>query len=310
MNGRIDKPDDWDVFCFDARAGSEIVADVYARGLNSPLDSVLKLTDAAGKQLAFNDDHVDKGEGLSTHYADSYLRVAVPADGTYYLHLGDMQHKGGPEYAYRLRITRRNPILRCGRCPRASPFAVERPFPSPYMPCGRTAFPVRSHWRRRAPRGEFTLCGGLVPANQDQVRLTLTVPPMAEKEPFRLSLEGHATIQGREVFHPAVPAEDMTQAFEYRHLVPAHELMVAVTGNAKSGRALNLPGETLVRIPAGGTARVQVAANGSKSFGKTHLELSEPPDGITIKDVAPSQGGTEIVLQSDAAKVKPGLRGN
>ena len=40
-----------------------IVAEVYARRLDSPLDSVLKLTDAAGKQLAFNDDHEDKAPG-------------------------------------------------------------------------------------------------------------------------------------------------------------------------------------------------------------------------------------------------------
>ena len=61
VNGRIDQPGDWDVFRFDGRAGDQIVAEVYARRLDSPLDSVLKLTDAAGRQLAFNDDHEDKG---------------------------------------------------------------------------------------------------------------------------------------------------------------------------------------------------------------------------------------------------------
>ena len=63
VNGRIDKPDDWDVFCFEGRGGSEIVAEVYARRLNSPLDSVLKLTDADGQQLAFNDDLRTKERG-------------------------------------------------------------------------------------------------------------------------------------------------------------------------------------------------------------------------------------------------------
>src|ERR1035441_8510430 len=45
MNGRIDQPGDWDVFRFQGRAGEAIVAEVYARRLDSPLDSVLKLTD-------------------------------------------------------------------------------------------------------------------------------------------------------------------------------------------------------------------------------------------------------------------------
>ena len=77
VNGRIDRPGDGDVFRFEGQAGEEIVAEVYARRLDSPLDSVLKLTDAAGRQLAFNDDYEDKGAGLNTHHADSLLAATL-----------------------------------------------------------------------------------------------------------------------------------------------------------------------------------------------------------------------------------------
>ncbi len=63
INGRIDRPDDWDVFKFVGRAGEKIVAEVMARRLDSPLDSMLKITDANGKLLAFNDDHEDMEAG-------------------------------------------------------------------------------------------------------------------------------------------------------------------------------------------------------------------------------------------------------
>ena len=105
VNGRIDRPGDRDVFSFEGHAGQEIVAEVLARRLDSPLDSVLKLTDATGRQLAFNDDYEDKSCGLNTHHADSWLSARLPANGTYYLSLSDAQHKGGPEYAYRVRIS-------------------------------------------------------------------------------------------------------------------------------------------------------------------------------------------------------------
>ena len=78
INGRIDRPGDWDVFRFEGRAGEQIVAEVDAPKLQSPLDSVLKLTDASNRQLAFNDDYVDKGSGLSTHHADSLLTSRCP----------------------------------------------------------------------------------------------------------------------------------------------------------------------------------------------------------------------------------------
>jgi hypothetical protein len=43
-----------------------------------------------------------------------------------------------------------------------------------------------------------------------------------------LQVQGRATIQAQTVSHPAVPAEDMMQAFAYRHLVPVQELKLAV----------------------------------------------------------------------------------
>ena len=70
---------------------------------------MLRLTDASGKQLAFNDDYEDKGAGLQTQYADSYLRLKLPASGFYYIYVGDAQQQGGPEYAYRLRISHPRP---------------------------------------------------------------------------------------------------------------------------------------------------------------------------------------------------------
>ena len=109
VNGRIDRPGDWDVFRFEGRAGQQIVAEVDARRLDSPLDSVLKLTDADGKQLAFNDDYEDKGDRVEHAPRRFLLTATLPADGTYYLHLGDAQHKGGAEYAYRLRISAPRP---------------------------------------------------------------------------------------------------------------------------------------------------------------------------------------------------------
>ncbi len=310
INGRIDQPGDWDVFSFEGRAGDEIVAEVYARRLDSPLDSVLKLTDAAGQQLAFNDDNEDKGAGLNTHYADSWLRTTLPAKGTYYLHLGDTQRQGGPEYAYRLRIS-----------PPRPDFAL-RVAPSSVNVRGGASVPLTVYALRRdgfsneiavvladAPPG-FTLGGGKVPANQDQVRLTLLAPPRPTDDPISLSLEGRATIQGRQVVHPAVPAEDMMQAFAYRHLVPAKELDVAVSGRFMSRVSVKILGATPVKIPAGGTARVRLGTPTGAFANRFQLELNDPPEGIAITKVSPVDEGAEIELRSDAAKAKPGLKGN
>jgi hypothetical protein len=233
VNGRIDREGDVDVFRFESRAGDKIVAEVYARRLDSPLDSVLKLTDANDHQLAANDDHEDKGAGLTTHQADSWLSVTLPANGTHYLHISDAQHKGGEAYSYRLRISPPQPDFEL----RVVPSSINA---RAGATAAVTVYALRKDgfsndialMLKDAPRG-FKLSGGKVPANQDQVRLMLTVPPTPSEEPIILRLEGRAIIQGREVVHPAVPAEDMMQAFFYRHLVPAKDLKVAILPRGK-----------------------------------------------------------------------------
>jgi hypothetical protein len=313
VNGRIDQSGDCDVFRFEARAGSQIVAEVFARRLDSPLDSMLKLTDASGRQLAVNDDFEDKGAGLTTHQADSRLCVTLSANGTYYLHLSDTQHNGGPEYAYRLRVAPPQPDFQL------------RVVPSSITARAGTTVPIMVYALRRDGFGEdivlrlkdappgFTLNGGWVPAGQDNMRLTLTVPSTLNKRLLSLCLEGRATIDGQEVCRTAVPAENMMQAFEYRHLVPAKDWLVAVIGGGRNRPALGVTGKEPIKVPAGGMAEVRDAVPSSPLLGSSSqlaVELSEPPEGITIDKVSPGAGALTIHLRADTAKVKPGLKGN
>jgi hypothetical protein len=234
INGRVAQPEDEDVFRFEGHAGDTIVAEVMARRLNSPLDSTLKLTDAQGKQVAFNDDFEDPAAGLTTHQADSFLMATLPADGPYYVHLTDGQNKGGPEYAYRLRISKPAPD-----------FALRVVPASLYVRTG-SSVPVTIHAIRTdgftndislaikdAPPG-CKLKPNVLPAGTNQVKVTLTGPFEPQPAPISLSLEGRAQIAGREVMHQVVPATDMMQAFAYRHLVPAQSLEIAVTGRGRT----------------------------------------------------------------------------
>ncbi len=228
VNGRIEKSGDWDVFSFEGRAGDKVVAEVYARRLNSPLDSILKLTDANDKKLAVNDDYEDKGAGLTTHHADSYISTILPANGTYYIHLGDAQQKGGAAYSYRLRISPPQPDFELRVVPSSINARVRSTVPITVYALRKDGFSDDiTVVLRDAPSG-FNLSGGRVPAKQDQVKLTLKVPPTPTKESISLRLEGRAVIGGREVVRPAIPADDMMQAFIYHHLVPAKDLKVAV----------------------------------------------------------------------------------
>ncbi len=310
VNGRIDQPGDTDVFRIDGRAGDELIAEVTARRLNSPLDSLLRLTDAAGKELAANDDFDDKGAALLTHQADSRIRVKLPVTGSYYLYLADTQGKGGPDFGYRLRISRPQPDFELRMTPASISARAGATVPVTVYALRRDDFTGEIAIKLKDAPGGFILSGGVIPASTDQVRLTLTMPSRPEA-PRALLLEGHATIAGREVRHAGIPAEDMTQAFAYHHLVAAGEWLAEVTGQPRPNAraAWKVESEKAVRLPVGGTAPVHVSLTAPNMAEIIRLELNGAPDGITIQSVETVRDGVDIVLRVDA-KAKAGLKGN
>jgi hypothetical protein len=306
VNGHIDQPGDWDVFRFEGLAGQQVVAEVFARRLDSPVDSVLRLIDPAGKQVAVNDDREDKGSGLNTHHADSYLAARLLADGVYTVYLGDTQRGGGSAYAYRLRLSAPRPDFELRVTPSGLNVRAGASVPL-------TAYALRKDGftneialvLKDAPAG-YRLTGATLPANQDQVTFTLTAPLTAEQEPVTFALEGRALLQGRPAVRPAVPADDMMQAFAYRHLVPAQELTSMLIGRIRSRGEMTVATPSPLRIAAGGTARLELDLPVGGFVREIAYELVSPPDGISIKEMTRES----LVLQTDAAKVKPGLKGN
>jgi hypothetical protein len=332
VNGRVDQAGDWDVFRFEGRAGEPIVAEVNARRLDSPLDSVLEVTDAAGKRLAFNDDHADRADALHTHNADSLIQFALPADGTCFLRLGDAQNQGGPEYAYRLRVSAPRPDFALRVVPSCIHAASWRLAPITVFALRKDGFGGEiALGFKDAPEG-LLLAGGVVPAGQDRVRVTLAIAPWLP-DSLSLCLEGRATIDGEEVVRTACGADDTMQAFFYKHLVPASDLrLVRVDrprfprpGDRRADRS-SLPkppppgrrefqspmavlSDQPAQIPAGGTAEVQVRM-WTDPKAEIQVELSDPPEGIVVDRVSRIDKGVALVLRGDAAKAKPGLKGN
>lgn len=75
-NALAEPSSDVDMFEMQLSAGETITIDVYARRAGSTLDSVLRVFDAAGQEIAFNDDF----NGL-----DSYLEFTAPTSGRYFV---------------------------------------------------------------------------------------------------------------------------------------------------------------------------------------------------------------------------------
>lgn len=96
VDGRADELG-YDWFQLRASKGQRVSVEVFAARLGSKLDPVLRVVNAAGRELARNDD----AAGLSS---ESFLSFTAPATGDYFIELRDVNYGGGSAFYYRLRV--------------------------------------------------------------------------------------------------------------------------------------------------------------------------------------------------------------
>jgi ribosomal protein L40E len=228
VNGRADRPGDWDVFEVQGKAGETIVAEVNARRLGSPYDSFVKVTSADGKIIALNDDHYDAGSGYNTDHADSYLMVKLPADGKYYVHIGDTARHAGKEYAYRLRISQPQPDFALRLLPSRLCLPSKGAASVTVYAIRKDGFdgPIKLSFKD-LPEG-LVSTGTTLAAKKEVVGLGLKTTLTEMEKPVNVTVIGTAKVGDQETVREAVPSEDRMQAFLYRHLLPAETLPVLV----------------------------------------------------------------------------------
>ena len=178
INGRIGSAGDVDLYRFRGKRQEELVVEVVARTLRSPLDSLVRVLDAKGEVLAWNDDFAPReagflytGDGQFTHHADSYLRVEFPRDGVYYVEIGDARGHGGDAYAYRLRLSEPLPDFALRVSPSSLGVPGGKTMPFTVYAMRRDGFSGAIELGLRdAPEG-MVLAGGVIPAGQNQVQI-------------------------------------------------------------------------------------------------------------------------------------------
>lgn len=180
INGVIAQPGDQDAFKFTAKKGQVFDVRVHARGVRSPLDSVLTITRSKGQGVANNDD--------AGGQPDSYVRFTAPADDEYIVTIRDQLHSGGSNFAYRIELTPVAPKLSLGLPERQQYIDVTVAVPKG----NRTAFLVSA--ARVDFGGELKLDIKDMPAG-----LALQTVPMAANQtmvPVLLTAAADATLAG------------------------------------------------------------------------------------------------------------------
>ena len=301
ITGAIKEPGDIDVFAFNAKKNEKVAIEIIARRLNSPVDSKIYLLNSAGKILAWNDDYKWGNFGTETHHADSYLLYDIQEDGEYFVKVADTQNHGGEEFFYNLRIDKASPD-----------FAIYAN-PSVLNVRSGMSIPLTFHISRKdgfdeavdvavsdAPEGVH-LDGVSIQHGDSKARMTMFVPGTVKPGNYKIKLVGRAEVNGKTISRNVIPAEDIMQAFLWRHIVPALSMNMNVL--RKGVPPLYLKTKELVISP-GGTATVEWinrAFKAKKHYDLT-LQLDAPPKGLSLLETKSSNKNiiTKLALAEDA----------
>lgn len=116
VNGQIVQPGDRDMFRVPASAGAKLLLRVAAQELGSPLDAVVTVYDAYGKELLSLDDPppAPREPPLVRSLAaaprdDPQMEFVAPTQGDYLVCIEDRFGSGGPQYGYRLEVSAGTP---------------------------------------------------------------------------------------------------------------------------------------------------------------------------------------------------------
>jgi hypothetical protein len=159
-------------------------------------------------------------------------------------------------------------------------------------------------------RTGFVLSDGVIPAGQDQARLTLTAP--ADAQPGSLAapiIVGTAAIGNGPVVRQVTGAESVMQAFSLTHIVPTKEFVVAVLRAPPFTLLLGIPPKE-IQVHQGSNVPVVVKVARREGIkGSVSLEAVAPPAGVTIKpETIPADKG-EVTITLNVSKQAPlGLR--
>jgi hypothetical protein len=303
VNGRIERKGDIDRFAFRAGACEQLVFEVKAEELGTPLDAHLTLYNSKGSELANNDD-ADPGNRLNR---DARLEFSFLEAGDYSLAIRDLSRLGGPDYGYRLTMRKPAPGFSLG-------FDTDRPI---VERGGAGALKITAK-RWEGFDGEIALdvlglpksisAGpAVIKKGETQASISLKCESGAAPEVFHIKVAGEAKINDQGVKQWAqlakmqVRVSGLGPGFTTVQVV---EVPLAITEPVHFNLEV---GATQVPLVRSGSAEFTVTAKRREGF-KTAIALvvENLPTGVTAEEVQIREDGNHAVVKlkaNEAAKV-------
>ncbi len=296
IRGAIAKEGGMQSFRFFAEKGGKRILEIFARRLNSPLDSLLRVYDDDGKQIAWNDDFKRIKAGSILHpSADSYLVFTAPETGEYRVTVSDTAGKGGRDYVYFLRMDVPRPRFTVYCTPSASDVAMVGAEPLKIFVERQDGFDGEIRLRLKNS-GDYSIVGiGTVPRGCDQTVITLGTRP--SRRPVHR--EVRMTAASEQFKTDVIPADESMQAFAYTHLVPAQKMYLMKRWKYAGAEKFSWSSkESAFRLNP--SVKLSVAVQGLPPGAEADLVPVDPPEWLKTGKTEKTADRITLEIRADA----------
>jgi len=294
-------------FSFHASAKAKYLFDLLGRRIGSRIDGEIRILDAAGKEIAANDDAPNLGK-------EARLEFTATVDGSYLLEVRNVEEITGADCSYRLKASIVKPDFRLSittdrlSVPQSGTIALPVNVERSGGFTGQVEITLTN-----LPAG-VTSSGGVIPAGKDSIEMTLNAAPDAAFSAADIHIVGTAQIGSKSVQHEAPAWEryehrsiDLLLSVEYSYTRPHHlwqMLLLAVTERSDPF-TLSLATNSLTLAP-GGTIEIPVhIVRQADAKGDVKFEVRGLPAKVSaaIAPISFNQTDGKIVLTAapDAA---------
>jgi Bacterial pre-peptidase C-terminal domain len=300
INGRIERKGDIDQFVFTAGAGEQLVFEVKAEELGSPLDTHLTLYNDKKSEMASNDD-ADSNNRLNR---DARLEFTFKEAGDYSVAIRDLSRLGGPDYGYRLTIRKPAPSFSLS-------FDTDRPI---VERDGAGVLKITAK-RWEGFDGEIALevqglpktvsvSPAMIKKGETQTSIALKCESGAALEVFPIKVIGEAKINDQVVKQLARMQARVSGIGPGYATTQVDEVPLAITQPVHFNLEV---GATQVPLVRGGSAEFTVTAKRREGF-KTAIALvvENLPTGVTAEEIQIGEDRNHAVVKlkaSEAANV-------
>ncbi len=294
-------------FAFHATPKTRIMFDLFGRRIGSRIDGAIRILDAAGKELAANDDAPGLGK-------DAQLEFAAPAEGTYTVEISNVEEVVGPDCGYRLAVRPVVPDFRLaiGVDKLAVPVGGTIALPVTLERLGGFNGAVMVNVANLLPG--VTCAGGTIAAGKNTTELTLTAAPNTPFAASDVHIRGEATVGGKTVVQEAPAWEqyehrsiDLLLSVEFSYTRPHHlwDMLVLATTERTNAITVTTPVSNL-KLTQGVTAEIPIhILREPNAKGEIKLDARNLPAKVTLTATAIPDGQTDGKITLTAAPDAP-----